>query len=1180
MTDFLGSLVRKLRGKSAPETHAEQPETVWTRESVSKEARLRVVPGTERVEFFSLITGERLFGLPARLTGPPVKSTESADRGQKQVVLSVPLPGNRSVRVTFQSPPEVEPEEVETARASQARVPPDSSMVEFLLTREEHEFRYVFEFPDGLSVQDFEPVPDRRPVFRTVPPVAQMAAFLRAMTQHRRSALACLEDVARTSGSPRTRDQVVVLAGLYPRSHEFSCERLRALEKLLRRSGRIVHPAVLAALAIFVELEQERLSPDSLEPGGPLEVSARSCYLVARHFNVEPSSTLWEELFGEPPEDAPAEELREALRKSTTSRTHLDILSDLARESKSQRVAAFVDAVRRRLPLGQFQVNDEQVALGALLASSGIPVHGNTLTALCLFVDIEVGVLSQLAFDRLIESGDRVDTSMYAMVAVAGAFDLGLRGFSLEQATEDGLKSLLQLAGGRLMARFVKAGQEGFWWEYLGSAAEVTRPAREGLTFTGHVLGRFAVIDQLNERDLEVFNRAGRPMMACFSADYDRTILWKKLGDEEPSEQGKFTFIKGFTAFSFNRMVMAGLESGRPRGPVVIGELDARGNYSYRFLEDPAELPEGWNGKLVAFPEVDRLPELMYELGQDPLLGRSEALLEEARTLEQVHSSVGRILSARPAYLSLIEQPELLASLQQLARSPALASATSVVLDGPTREGLVDLLSRPQGLKLEVYEPLARAVDTPEELEFLTLHVLFALAVSEEVQLERRFKQYDEARFRQLLRTRLHGLLDSPQSHTRALAVRLMATAEEIRDRNDRLIAQYELSRARQDSDPEVVLGASEALGRLALEQVMPLPEIASVSLSKATPAEPVETVEPPSDQELHEMKSEIRAWLVERAGLSEQDKRRSQRELARKSLGSDGQPEEEAVERLAEFLVALNRAVGTEGHCYFCMLRANRVGPIRAAVFDSWRVFALSKGSRLSELVFSTPALELRMEYQDFLEVHGAELSEKFGGEAPFLGGPAGPITVYHLNPGERFGTWRRRESSFVEERREESPFFLSLLERLEEMPRILQVERAGGVPLSELESHLASFTTERIIEPWEARILQPGRFRFAPFLHRTSLRRDKLTDEEDLEDFEALLHLLHGHSPRPAAPATPVEAASPSREAPAEESPAAPSFKDLAASLAQYFDLPKPYQKQVINILLDVGSQSIYDL
>ncbi len=1180
MTDFLGSLVRKLRGKSAPETHAESPESVWTRESVSKEARLRVVPGTDRVEFFSLITGERLFGLPASLTGPPVKSTESADRGQRQVVLSVPLPGNRSVRVTFQSPPEVEPEEVETARASQARVPPDSSMVEFLLTREEHEFRYVFEFPEGLSVQDFEPVPDRRPVFRTVPPVAQMAAFLRAMTQHRRSALACLEDVARSSGSPRTREQVAVLTGLYPRSHEFSSERIQSLEKLLRRSGRIVHPAVLAALTIFVELVQGRLIPEGLEPGGPLEVSAQACYQVARHFNVEPSSTLWEELFGQPPEGSIDEGLREALRKSSTSRTHLDILSDLARESKSQRVAAFVDSVRPRLPQGQFQVNDEQVALGSLLASSGIPVHGNTLTALCLFVDIEVGVLSQLAFDRLIESGDRVDTSMYAMVAVAGAFDLGLRGFSLEQATEDGLKSLLQLAGGRLMARFVKSGQEGFWWEYLGSAAEVTRPAREGLTFTGHVLGRFAVIDQLNERDLEVFNRAGRPMMACFSADYDRTILWKKLGDEEPSEQGKFTFIKGFTAFSFSRMVMAGLESGRPRGPAVIGELDARGNYCYRFLEDPTELPEVWSGKQVAFPEVERLPELMYELGQDPLLGRSEALLEEARTLEQIHSAVGRILSARPTYLSLTEQPELLSNLQQLARSPALAGITSGVLDGPTREGLVELLSRPQGLKLEVYEPLARAVDTPEELEFLTLHVLFALAVSEEVQLERRFKQYDEARFRQLLRTRLHGLLDSAEPHTRALAVRLMATAEEIRDRNDRLIAQYELSRARQDSDPEVVLGASEALGRLALEQVMPLPQITSVSLSQLVPAvtEPVDILEPPSDQELHEMKSEIRDWLVERAGLSEQDKRRPQRELARRALGPDGRPDEEVVERLAEFLVALNRAVGIEGHCYFCMLKASRVASIRAAVFDSWRVFALSKGSRLSELVVSTSSVDLRLEYQDFVEVHGAELLEKFGGEAPFLGGSSGPITIYHLNPGERFGTWRRRESSFVEERREESPFFLSLLERLEEMPRILKVERAGGVPLSDLESHLASFTTERVIEPWQAQILQPGRFRFAPFLHRTSLRREQVTDEEDLEDFEALLHLMQGHIPRPSVPAAaPVEV---SIEAPVVEPPAVTSFKELAVSLAQFFDLPKPYQKQVINILLDVGSQSVYDL
>ncbi len=1158
----LGDLVRHLRGKGARRARPEEPETLWLLESHSQEAQLRVVPGGRSVDFLSLITGKKMFTLVSAITGPPVKSTESADRGQKQVLLTIPLEGGKTVRVTYQCPPEIEPYRIDLTRASQARVPPDSSMIEFLMTHEEHEFRYVFEFPDTLAVEGFEPVDDRRPVFRTVPPVAQMAAFLRAMTQHRRSAMACLEDIARQAGSARTREQAGRMAARYGRTHEFSSEHLKALETALKRGGRIVHPAVLAALTFFVEFEQRRWLADDLDPGTPLEVSPESCWHVARHFNVQVSAEAWRELFGESPAYPEDEELRAALKRSATSRTHLDILGDLGREAKSQRVAAFVEAMKPRLEQGIFRVNDEQVALGALLAASGTPVHGNTLTALCLFVDVEVGVLTSAAYDQLVSAGDRVDTSMYAMVAVAGAFDLGLRGFALEQASATGLNSLLQLAGGRLMARFLKPGVEGFWWEFLSSPDDVGKLAAEGLGFTGHVLGRFALIDQLSERDLTTFLQAGKPMMACFSADYDRTMLWKKLQPADAAES--YTFIKRFTAFSFNRMVMAELLSPRPTGPAVIGELDQRGNYQFRYVEKPADLPE--SGKTVAFPAVDELPELMGELGQDPLLGRSETLLEEARTLELIYSSVKRILQAKPSYFALDDHPELLARLQAVSREPGVASITSAMVDQPTREGLLELISRPHYADLDIFEPLARAVESPEELEFLALHLLLALCCAEDMELERRFKQFDETRLRQLVRTRLHGLLDSPSAHTRALAVRLLVSREEIRDRNDRLIAQYELSRARQDENAAVREAAGEALAQLALEGAVPLPGLIRVQRRNLAPTnpEPIPEETLPEDLEVAQMAAEIRDWLGE--ATSEKG-----RNAAQTLLDAEGQPRIERIGELAAFLVGLNRAVPPERHTYILLLRAERLRPLRSAVFDSWKVFALRQGQRISELAASHDALELRLEYQDFLHEHGPELARKFDGEAPFLGSTSGPVTLFHLNPHERFGTWRRKDSSFVEARREDSPLFLALLERVEEMPRVLRVERAGGLPLVELESHLASFSTERMIEPWQTEVFQPTRHRFAPFLHRMGLNREQLAHEEDLEDFEALLDLLHGDALHVAdEPANPDP----------EDEPAGPSFKDLVIAISQRFDLPRPHQKQVVNILLDVGIQSVYDL
>lgn len=1135
----LGDLVRHLSGKGSVAARREAPPAVWVQEANSQDARLRVVPGEKSVEFFSLITGQRLFSLPSAITGPPVTSTESADRGHRQVVVTVPLEGGKTVRVTYQCPPEVEPSGVETTRASHARVPPESSMVEFLLTRDEHEFRYMFEFPEELPVHGFEAVDDRRPVFRTTPPVAQMAAFLRAMTQHRRSTMTCLEDIARQAGTEATRAQVASLP--FGRGHEFASPRLQALEETLKRSGRIIHPAVLAAMAIFVELEWGSLQLE------PFEVSARACWHVARHFNVDPSPTLWLEQFAESPDYAEDEALRQAMKRSATARTHLDILSDLGREAKSQRVAAFVEAMRPRLEGGQFQVNDEQVALGGLLAASGTPVHGNTLTALCLFVDVEVGVLTPLAYDKLVVAGDRVDTSMYAMVAVAGAFDLGLRGFAQEQASESALKSLLQLAGGQLMARFLKPGQDGFWWEYLSAAEDVRKVVAEGLGFTGHVLGKFALIDQLGERDLNVFLRAGKPMMACFSADYDRTILWKKLVPEDVADH--YTFIRGYTAYSFNRMVMAELASGRPKEPAVVGELDQRGNYQFRYLEDPGELPEGWLGKRVAFPIVDELPDLMYELGQDPLLGRSGKLEEEAHTLQLIHASVGRILKSRPSYLALDEHPEMLDKIQAVARELSVP-----VIDPGTKDGLLELIKRPGYAEVSLFEPLASAVESSETLELLTLQLLFALCTAHDIELERRFKQYDETRFRQLLRSRLHALLSASAPGIRALAVRLLATSEEIGDRNDRLIAQYELSRARHDEQAEVREAAGEALAQLAMEGAVPLPEMVRV-VRHAPRAEAAPSSAPEeTNQDVLKMAAEIREWL---AAVPAGDKRE---ELARGVT-----PEQ--VSELAEFLVGLNRAVMPDQHIYVLLLEAERLRPLQGAVFDSWKVFALSQGHRLSELVKQKNALELRLEYQDFLVEHGAELARKFADEAPFLGGSTGPVRLFHLNPREPFGPWRRKDSSFVEASREDSPLFLALLPSLEELPRVLKVDRAGGQALVDLESHLASFTTERLIEPWQAEVFQPTRNRFAPFLQRMGLDRRQLAHEEDFEDFEALLELLHGDA------LDPVEEA-------ADEEPAGPSFKDLVQSLSQSFDLPRSHHKQVINILLDVGVQSVYDL
>ncbi|MEW6283866.1 MAG: hypothetical protein AB1758_34960, partial [Candidatus Eremiobacterota bacterium] len=587
----------------------------------------------------------------------------------------------------------------------------------------------------------------------------------------------------------------------------------------------------------------------------------------------------------------------------------------------------------------------------------------------------------------------------------------------------------------------------------------------------------------------------------------------------------------------------------------------------------------------------------------------------EVQTLERIHQSARRILVAPHPYVALNRHPELMEQVQLMARSPAIATAVTGLMDNPTRDGLADYLARPESLELLVYEPLAEAVSNVEELEFLTLQVLYAMCRSDSITLERRLKQFDEGRLRQMLRSRLQALLESRSPHTRAVAVRLLATAEEVRDRNDRLIHQYELNRALQDEDATVAEAASDAMTLLALDPVVPLPSMAEarrVATAEAVrPAAPTVTVEETrvlASDDVGLLVAELRRWVVDRAapvpsGLNPEQAKRAERmrELADRLKGPDAQPNEGAMQQLAVYFAGLNRALDEpelEGtRRYFCFLPPRHVAALRGAVFDSWKVFAFSQGMRLSDLIAQTPPGDLMLDYRFFLEEHGRELTDRFEGVSPFLGGAGQPLTVYMLAPDESFGVWRRKTSSFVEARREEAPYFVELLERVDmseiqlQLPRVLRLTRAGGLPLDELETHLPVFPTERIVEPWTTEVFQPARYRFAPLLHKMSLRREQLgSEEDDWDDFEALLGLLQGRpsGQTPEPPPAPVPVPVPVEVAPApvvEPGPWAPEaprpgLKELAASLARLFDLPEQYTKQVVNILLEIGSDSVYDL
>lgn len=291
--------------------------------------------------------------------------------------------------------------------------------------------------------------------------MAEMAAFLGELVGGRRDVAATLRSLARAAGSK---------AGLELARQKLTSDS-DALRALLKDSK--LRPETAAAFAYLADAELGNASGQGF--------SDQALAVVARLFELEHDG----------PE--PSSELLEKLSGTQKSRSALDVLEDLGHDLDSKRTLAFAEALRPRLPAGHFRVSDEHRALVPLLSSTGYRVNPHTVMGLCLFVDVEVGNISKEHLASLAEAADTFDSSMYAMVATAGAFGLPLVGLAAddpEQEPEEILESLIQVVPDGLLACFHKPGEEGRWWELLKTQDDARRALSLGLDFVGIVLGR------------------------------------------------------------------------------------------------------------------------------------------------------------------------------------------------------------------------------------------------------------------------------------------------------------------------------------------------------------------------------------------------------------------------------------------------------------------------------------------------------------------------------------------------------------------------------------------------------------------------------------------------------------------------------------------------------------------
>ncbi len=1024
-------------------------------------------------------------------------------------------------------------------RATRKRLPEGGQALEFTFAEGADQVRYLAQLGPGLLPLGFREHAPVQAVFTEVPPLSQMVAFLKATLHQRRTALRSLKGLARRCADPAVCAGIEDFGERLNPGHDFNQPVVEELRQALEEQGRPVNQNTLIALCLMADLFLGRIGrsqvDDLVNRDRPVLISDEAAAAAARFLGGRPVRAA----------SSDADRALGFLWAAVAERSARTILEDLAEDSGSETSRARVQRLLERVDPDQGLANDEQEALRSHLAACGRTIHPDTLTALCLYVDFEAGILSEEDIDALTPARAFVDHSLYALLAVAGAFEVDLRCLVLGAEEEDsrwrGLECLVALGEQGALGRFLEPGLPGLHTRHLPDRGAVEKARAEGLGFTGEVLVRFPVLDYLEVADLRTFLGQQVPLLACFQSE-DRSVRWRRVEPtlanrvDVEALAGPFGFVEGFRAYRFNGKVLGRVLRVRPedlvgRSSVVAVDLDHRGNRHYRFLAEVLEpgqlersLGQGleWSGGIVDLPELDRLPPEVQEPGPDHLLGRPEEISAEVRRLELCFQAARSVLRGAPEPLALGRHPESTERLRGALRSSQVRSALLGVVEPATRHVLVRLAGEPgqpppEALRLS--PALLDCLDFPEGQQVVAMLVLQALCSSPRVQIAGHRREWRPGPFLDLLQESLFRMALSDSIESRSAAWGLLATRAVAVDRSRREAAAYLLTRHLEGPQGEQ---AARALAALALAPTIPLPlavEIAPPGLELGARAREA--------AELEGVRVDLEAWLAA-PGTPEEIP-------ARANLKG----EERKIEALARLLVQLDRVWRQEGALgrdrHLLILPCGREKTLRQAMLRAWTALAEKRGTFLARLL-GTRHDEVHRDYLALLESQ----TDRDLRSARVEGLP-----VDVLAAGQTLGVGA-------------SPLFLrlaSLIPATGELsgPCVLEVP-AAHAPGSALD-------------PGFCRVFSTEHLSWKDFL--------RVGGGTEHSNFELLADLYASLAPSSPARPTPAEP----EELPAFDPPE-PSLEGLAENLAHTFNLPRERQTAALTLLVGLAESSAWPL
>lgn len=811
--------------------------------------------------------------------------------------------------------------------------------------------RYLVELDEDCLVLDFHETCSHEFKSIRIPPVAQMVSFLATVIKPNRTVFGYLSRLTRHSQSKHVAKTVNFIKDNFANCQELlNCDTTTVSENL-HNKGLPINANILAATCILADIFSRRLTESELKKdlGNKqiVKISPLGYQAVETFFSGSEIA----------PQDKDVKEVCDFLIKTMKQRTFRSVVCDIAEDGGREDTAAVLHKLLELVPEKEGPTF-AQCALSSLFEAYGKKVNPGTLSAFCLYTDLQAKIIDEDLIEQFLPETYLSEHSLYSMLSVGRAFGLNLVALTLiGEKFEDTLHDF-----SKLLSLTNKGALASFWDTYSGLTKilyvkdnkELQKLCAENYSFSGYIILGLPILEKVSTLDMSVFLQKGLPLLSCF-IDEEKELRWAvfsadQLGKVPSSVVGRHGFIEGYQAYHFhNRVVgrIAKVSADKLVGKsnIAAAYSDEKGAISYRFIAkaDTVESLAGptnsgltFAGKIAEFPHFRGLLGRVYESTKDMLAGLVSPKEDTDLSLEACFKGSQAVLAENTPLLSVAKNQDILNVLRRLLSSEDFVAS----LEGAVERFACWRLSIILGSEgKELRGDLQLAHELIEALQMASLSrvaarlVIYGIFNKPGAILNSQHILWNPSQLRRQIQEMLLATIDSRSETERELACRLLACSALASTKDNSEQSAMKLRALL--NDPQLGQAAAAALAELSLTSGVHFS--AEVACEGWERADIVDTLEAEAIEEVAER---VRHWL------DDPNKDSQEKKLEAPAL-ANLRGEEPKIKLLARYMLKVDGAFQREDIAQarpYLILPPNFANVQRQKLVAAWHSFLIAR--------------------------------------------------------------------------------------------------------------------------------------------------------------------------------------------------------------------------------------------